>query len=175
MSPLPEPYLPAEPLSACRVAEAPAVLTAVVRKQGYPMYEMPALMDGTFSHLADALAEVGVTPIGPAFSLHHRAPVDTADLEVGFPVDRALEAPLMLESGLLVEASQLPAGRVGLISYVGGYGGLGEAWGRFTQSIGDSAEQMTYPFWEFYVTEPSPEADPATMRTDLVSLLEPRA
>ena len=31
-----------------------------------------------------------------------------------------------------------------------------------------------YPFWEFYVTPPAPDVNPATLRTDLFSLLEPR-
>ena len=28
-----------------------------------------------------------------------------------------------------------------------------------------------FPFWEVYVTEPSPDMDPATLRTDLVTLV----
>lgn len=174
MSTMPPPYDAAEPLSGCRVTEAPEVLTAVVSQQDYPMHAMPALMDGTFSHLAAALAEVGVHPIGPAFALHHRAPVSTADLEVGFPVDAPLTQTLTLPSGYEVTGSRIPAGRVGWTSHLGGYGGLAEAWGAFTAALGEAGEQMAHPFWEFYVTEPTPETDPATLRTDLFSLLEPR-
>ena len=74
----------------------------------------------------------------------------------------------------MVTGSVIPAGRVGWISHVGGYGGLAEKWGAFTEEIGESEEQMTYPFWEFYVTPPEPGINPATLRTDLFSLLEPR-
>lgn len=171
---MPSPYTPAEPLDSCTVLEVPEIPTAVVVRRDYPMYEMPSLMDGTFSHLGAALAEAGVSPIGAAVSLHHRRPVDTADLEVGFPIDRPLPGPITLPNGFEVVASVLPAGRAAMISHVGGYDGLAEAWGAFTEAVGDSGEQMTYPFWELYVTEPSPQADPATMRTDLVTLLEPR-
>ncbi|GAA1723158.1 GyrI-like domain-containing protein [Brachybacterium phenoliresistens] len=174
MTSMPAPYDSADPLPSCRIAQAPAVPTAVVRQEGFAMYDMPSLMDGTFSHLPQALAEAGIAPIGPAFSLHHRAPVDTADLEVGFPVDSPPSAPITLPSGFVVEASELPAGRVAMTSHIGGYGGLGEAWGRFTRSVGDRGEQMVHPFWELYVTAPTPDTDPATLRTDLVSLLEPR-
>src|SRR5690625_4471520 len=156
------------------VAQAPEVPTAVVSKRDFPMYEMNSLMDGTFSHLISALEEVGIQPIGPAFALHHRQPVSTADVEVGFPVDKPLTETLLLPSELEVTGSVLPAGRVGWISHIGGYGGLAEAWGAFTAEIGDSEEQMTHPFWEFYVTPPVPGVNPATLRTDLFSMLEPR-
>jgi hypothetical protein len=42
------------------------------------------------------------------------------------------------------------------------------------QAVTDSGNQPALPFWEIYVTEPSPEADPSTMRTDLVTLLAGR-
>jgi len=174
MSPMPHPYDAAEPAGSCRITEAPEIPTAVVVQRDFPMYDMPSLMDGTFSHLAEALAAEGIHPIGPAFSLHHRAPVATADLEVGLPVDAPLTSALELPSGYEVVGSVIPGGRVGWISHVGGYGGLAEKWGAFTEDLGESDEQMTYPFWEFYVTEPHPDMNPATLRTDLFTLLEPR-
>ena len=174
MTTMPHPYDAPEPARTCQVAEAPEIPTAVVVQHDFPMYDMPSLMDGVFSHLADALAAQGVRPIGPALALHHRAPVATADLEVGFPVDTPLTAELELPSGYTVVGSVIPGGRVGWISHVGGYGGLAEKWGAFTEDLGERSEQMTYPFWELYVTEPHPDMNPATLRTDLFSLLEPR-
>src|SRR5690625_7064391 len=82
MSSMPHPYGASEPVRECEVAQAPEVPTAVVSKRDFPMYEMNSLMDGTFSHLISALEEVGIQPIGPAFALHHRQPVSTADVEV---------------------------------------------------------------------------------------------
>lgn len=174
MTSMPHPYDSSEPASECRITEAPEIPTAVVVQHDFPMHSMPTLMDGTFAHLVAALGEVGLAPIGPAFSLHHRAPVATADLEVGFPIDAPLEQRLTLPSGYEVTGSVLPAGRIAWISHVGGYGGLAEKWGAFTEDVGESEEQMTYPFWEFYVTPPTPDTDPASLRTDLFSLLESR-
>lgn len=174
MSSMPYPYDVTEPATGCRVLQAPEVPTAVVAMSDFPMYEMSSLMDGTFAHLGEALERVGVRPIGPALALHHRMPVDTADLEVGFPVDAPLPEPLTLPSDLEVVASVLPSGRVGWISHVGGYGTLAETWGAFTEEIGELDEQMTFPFWELYVTVPTSDTDPATLRTDLFSTLEPR-
>ena len=94
MSSMPYPYDSAQPATECQVVKAPELPTAVVSKRDFPMYEMPTLMDGTFSHLVEVLEEAGLHPIGPAFALHHRAPVATADLEVGFPIDAPLTSTL---------------------------------------------------------------------------------
>src|SRR5699024_6407166 len=171
MSSMPPPYDAAEPAAECQVAQAPEVPTAVVSQRDFPMHEMTSLMDWTFSHLAEALEEVGIGLVGPAFALHPRAPVSTADLEGGFPVDTPPTRTLTPPSGFAVPGSGLPAGRVGWSSHIGGYGGLAEKWGAFTADSGESEEQRTSPFWEFYVTPPSPDVNPATLRTDLFSML----
>ena len=174
-STLPAPYDSAEPHAACRIVQAPAVPTAVVRRTGFPVSRMPKLMDAVFPHLVEALASAGVQAIGPAFALHHRFPVDDADLEVGVPVDRPLEEAIVLPSGVRVEGSQLPQGRVAIRSHLGGYGGLSETWGAMTEEIGDAGEQSRFPIWEFYVSNPAEVARPSELRTDLVTLLEERA
>ena len=152
------------------VLSVPEVPTAVVRATNHPMSEVASLFDGTFSALFPALAAAGVAPVGPAFSLHHRMPTDTSDLEVGIPIDRPLEAPIEA-GGVLIEPSSLPTGDVATRSYLGGYDGLGEAWGAFMASVVAAGRAPAFPFWEVYVTEPTPDADPATLRTDLYTAL----
>ena len=58
-------------------------------------------------------------------------------------------------------------GRVARTVHAGGYDGLGEAWGSL---IGWAAEQGLAPtgeMWEVYLTEPTPDGDPADNRTEL--------
>ncbi|MGY5766431.1 GyrI-like domain-containing protein [Brachybacterium sp. DNPG3] len=174
MTTMPQPYDEHEPFAEMHVAEVPEIPTAVVSRRSFPTSAMSQLMDACFSHLFRALAGAGVTPIGPAFALHHRMPVDTADVEIGVPLDRPLPETLTLPSGLEVTASVLPAGRAATISHIGGYDALAEKWGEFTEMVGESEEQMTFPFWELYVTPPTPQTNPATLRTDLYTMLEPR-
>ncbi|MCG7310272.1 GyrI-like domain-containing protein [Brachybacterium sp. ACRRE] len=169
---LPAPYDADAPVTELRIAEAPVVRTVVVSREDFPVFKLPQLMDGVFSHLAGALAERGIHPTGAAFALHHRFPVDTADLEVGFPVDGLLESPLELPSGFTAQASSLPTGRVAMLSHLGGYGALGDAWGAFMEAVGEAGEQSRFPIWELYVSNPAETKDPSTLRTDLFSLLE---
>ena len=69
------------PATAVEYVEVSAVPTVVVRARDYPMDQMPALFDSTFSAMFPALAQRGIAPAGPPFSLHHRIPDATADLE----------------------------------------------------------------------------------------------
>lgn len=166
-----ESYLQTTPLTEVEFLQVSAMNTVVHRAQDHPMLEMATVFDETFTALFPELAARDITPVGPALSLHHRMPTDTATFEVGIPVEPPLENVLTAENGVSLEPSTLPAGTIARISYLGPYEGLGEAWTAFMQAIAAHGKQPELPFWEVYVTEPSPEIDPATMRTDLYTLI----
>lgn len=161
-----------EPRAALELVDTAEVTTAVVTATGYPMAELRTLFDTAFSGLFPVLGQRGVHPAGPAFALYHRMPDDTVDIEVGVPIEVDLGDPAELEDGFTVEQSRIPAGRVAAISHLGGYDGLGQAWDEFMAAVERSGASPRLPFWEVYVTEPSPETDPATMRTDLFTFVE---
>ncbi len=163
-------YLTMEPRDEADYFDAPAIPTVVVRVTDHPMAQMPQFFDRAFAALFPALAEEGIEVAGPAFSLHSRMPTETADLEVGVPVVTPLTHDLEVGEVTLLP-STLPPGPVAVTSYHGGYEGLAGAWGDFMEAVGASGRSPDLPFWEVYVSEPSPEADPATLRTDLYTSL----
>lgn len=162
------PYFLSEAVSDAEFIEVEAFDTVVVNLTDYPMAQLPAAFDTTFAALFPVLGQHGITPVGPAFALYHRMPTDTATFEVGIPVDKPLADAVTTETGVVVEPSQLPAGNVARISYFGPYDAISDGWGAFMYGITAAGKEAELPFWEFYVTEPSPEIDPATLRTDLV-------
>jgi len=123
--------------------------------------ELPAFFDRSFATLPAVLAGQGVRPVGAAFARHERPVSDTADLEVGFPVDR----PVSAQDG--VRASTLPAGRVARYVHEGGFEGLPDAWQRLAEWIDARGLTPESGMWEVYLTEPSPDMDPADLRTEL--------
>lgn len=165
-------YLDSAPITITETLEVSAVPTVVVVYEDYAMANMNTAFDSAFQALFPAMAQAGVNPVGPPFSLYHRMPTDSVTFEVGVPVDRALDQELSTESGLTVKPSILPAGRIARFSHIGSFDGLGVAWAAFMEDIATSGNAPSLPFWEVYMTEPSPEADPATMRTDLYTLLQ---
>lgn len=126
-----------------------------------PAAEIAPFYDRAFSALPPALAAQGIAITGPAFGRYNAPPSDTFDLEAGFPVQGEIETDGD------VRASSLPGGRVARLVHEGSFDGLGESWGRLGAWIGEQGLTHGEVFWEVYVTEPSPDMDPADLRTDL--------
>lgn len=145
-----------------RLSEQP---TAVIRGR-VPMAELPAFFDRTFGTLAEWLGRHGIAPTGPAFARYAGPPAEVADLEVGFPVAS------VMETDGEVEPSTLPGGTVARAVHAGGYDGLGDSWAALAQWITDEGRVPGPVLWEVYVTEPSPDMDPADLRTELTWQLE---
>ena len=137
-----------------------AAVTAVVRGV-VPAPELPAFYDRAFGVLPRTVAAQGVTVVGPAFGLYHGLPGEHFDLEAGFPTDRAVQA----EGEVL--AGELPGGRVARSVHAGSFDGLGAAWQRLGEWITAQGLTPGGTFWEVYLTEPTPDMDPADLRTEL--------
>lgn len=141
-----------------------AVPTVVVRGT-VQMEDLPAFYDGAFGRIAEALGRQGVSPAGAAFGYYLSEPSETFELEAGFPT----AAPVTADGDVV--ASELPAGEVARGTHAGGYDGLGGSWEALVAWALEQGRTPAGRMWEVYVTEPSPEADPATMRTELNLLL----
>lgn len=172
------PMLGAEPVDGVRLLRAPAVPTAVVQATDVPMATIAGLFDAVFGKIFPVAFEQGLTPAGPAFALYTRltdGPDAAADVEIGFPLDGPLLEQVHDDAveidGLRLVASVIPAGEVAVTTHLGGFDGLGRAWGEFFGEIGAMGRAPGIPFWESYVTEPSPDMDPADLRTDLYCLV----
>ncbi|MEJ8280874.1 GyrI-like domain-containing protein [Pseudonocardia spirodelae] len=142
------------------IVDVPAVPTAVVRGT-VPTGELRSFFDRAFSVLPKAVTGQGVAITGPAFALYRGAPSDVAELEVGFPTDRPITA-----DGDVVPAA-LPAGRVARVVHAGSFDGLGDAWRRLGEWVAAQGLHGGEEFREAYLTEPSPDMDPADLRTEL--------
>ena len=111
--------------------------------------------------LGEAIAAQGVTVTGPAFRLYRGIPGQTMDLEVGFPTDRPIEPDGSAEPG------ERPGGRVARVIHAGPFDGLTGAWQALGARIAEQGLTPADTFWEIYLTEPSPDMDPADLRTEL--------
>jgi len=164
-------YFPDEPYEGVTTFDGRELHLAAVQVRDFALAEMPRLMDGTFPELFAALDDAGAVVCGPPLSLHSRLPTDTADLALGVPVTAALANELELSSGLRVVATPCPAGPVAATSYLGGYDGLGEAWGAFMGAVAADGHTPGTTFFEAYVSNPAETPDSSKLRTDLVIFL----
>lgn len=147
------------------VIETEPVGSVVVRGR-IPVDELRDFFDTSFGRIGQACAQQGIVPTGAAFARYHGEPAEVVDLEVGLPTD----SPVRAEGG--VEPGSLPAGQVVTTTHHGGYDGLPAAWQRLVDWFASEGRKPTEELWEVYVTEPGPEVDPATLRTDLFWRIE---
>ena len=149
------------PSAAAELIDTRETPTAVIRGV-VPVTQLADFFDRSFGAVAAFTSKQNVEIIGPAFALYHSAPSDAADLEVGFPTAQRVEPA----DG--VEAGSLPAGRAARLVHHGGYDALGSSWGQLERWMREQGLEPAPSFWEVYVTEPSPDMDPADLRTELV-------
>lgn len=157
-------------LSPVQVIDFPGFPTAVVRGTAEPTADMHAFMDAAFTALGAAIARGELHPAGPAFARYEgdvRLGLGAhVDLEVGFPLEAPLPAPLGGE-GVQVQPSALPACRLAIARHTGPYEGLPQAWPEFLAQVQELGLEPADLFWEAYDTPPGPDVDPATLVTGL--------
>ena len=123
--------------------------------------EISHVMGPAIAEIMSTLAAQGVALAGPCFSYHWKRPTDTFDFEVGFPVDKPITPVGRVGMG------QLPAASIVRTIYTGGYEGLASAWGEFCAWIETEGLTPQDSLWEYYLSGPESNPDPATWRTEL--------
>ena len=153
-----------EPLTEPTLITLEACPSAVVKHSGVTMADLRPLFDNGFA----AIATSGAAITGPAFAIYRGEPAGRFDLELGFPVSEPLAVPVAGE--VTVEPSQPPAGRALAVSHLGAYDELPASWSRLGEEASRRGLEPT-GWYEVYVTEPTPEVDPSTLRSDLFLLV----
>ncbi len=138
-----------------------SVRTAVVRGT-VPVEGLRDFLDHSFRALDAAISRQGIGIVGPAFGVFPGPLGTRTDLEVGFSVDGDVEP-----DGEVVPGS-LPGGTAGRLTHLGGFEGLPASWNRLEAWMRAQGLSPAEAHWEFYVTQPSPDMDPAELRTELV-------
>lgn len=157
------PPLAATPYSAITYEQLENELLAVIRHENITIADVATLFDPAFQALGQAIVAGLFIPVGPPFAVYYGDPMATFDLEIGFPAQSVPTQDIPTAAGT-IHASALPAGRAAIVSHIGSYEGLGEAWGTLASNV----EGTPSGVWiEAYVSDPT--STPADqMRTDLI-------
>jgi effector-binding domain-containing protein len=126
-----------------------------------PRDQIKQVMDAGFVELFAAVAEQGLTPVGPPFAHHLKMDPTMFDFELGVPVAGPVTAVGRVAPG------GLPTATVARTVFHGNYDGLGAAWGEFGNWIAAEGHTPAPDLWEVYTTGPETSPDPADWRTEL--------
>ncbi|GMA31539.1 GyrI-like domain-containing protein [Litorihabitans aurantiacus] len=165
MGSTPQPADPQDPELVELEATAAVVVRGVVATA-----DLENFFDRAFATLARELERRGLTPSGHAIAYSSRPPAETSDLAVGFPVASRLDERGEVGAGSdgEITALTLPGGRAAVVVHAGGYDSLAQAWDDLERWIREQGLTPALQSWEVYLTEPTPDGDPADNRTRLV-------
>lgn len=147
-----------------RVRRGEEVVVAAVRED-VPLDQMTSFFDRAFHQVMEAVSRQGLAPVSAPVGIYFGMPDTTADIAAGFPVDPSFtdEAP--------VHRIVLPAARIAEIVHVGSYDTLSTTYERLAAWMEEQNLSPRELMWETYETEPTPEADPSSMRTRITWLV----
>lgn len=138
-----------------------AQVTAVSRAT-LTVAELGPWLGRTYAAIAGLLAARRAGPAGPPFARFHMLGDGRFDVEAGFPASRPIEG-----NGD-VQPSELPGGQVAVTIYIGPYDQMEPAYKALASWVGEHGGELAGDAWEFYLSDPSAEPDPATWRTEIV-------
>jgi effector-binding domain-containing protein len=148
---------------------APQPAVAVRVRQPMAVVDVGALVDRHLPGLAARMPALGLAVEGPPYVRYRDWGDETADLELGFPVDAEAASLPLLDACRDGEPgrSSLPGGPCAVIVHVGPYRELPASWGRLEAWIWDQGLAPAGPPWESYLDNPGLVA-PGAVRTEVI-------
>lgn len=144
-----------------RLVQRPEQPTAVVREK-VPMNELPEFFGRAFGAVMAAVQNQGVQLAGPPFGRYLSMPTETVDVEAGFPVSAPFTASAEVAAGTL------PACQAFEATHTGPYDTLGITYDAIQERMKEQGFSPADSMWEYYLSDPATEPDPATWKTLVV-------
>ena len=147
-------------IKAAQLTEQP---TAVVRET-VPLNALRGFFDRAFGAIRGVAEEQHAQLAGPPFALYHGRPTDVVDVEVGFP----LAAPVSGGADSTVSPGVLPSGLAYEALHIGPYESLQQTYTAILARMRTDGVSPAEAMWEYYLTDPGAEPDPAKWQTLVV-------
>jgi effector-binding domain-containing protein len=141
-----------------RVTTVEPQQAAVVRAQ-VPLEEIRAVFDRGFGEVVRVTREQGIAITGPPFGFYPRAPAETVEVAVGFPVS----GPVTPDGD--VTPFELPGGRIVTGIHVGPYERLEMSYNKLAEWAAAEGHSLAAQMWESYLTDPRAEPNPEAWQT----------
>jgi effector-binding domain-containing protein len=143
----------------CELFEIPQTPLLSIRTYS-AVQDLPGLIGSSYGAIMQHLAELGEEIAGEPFVIYYNLDMQNLDVEIGFPVAKALPG-----KGL-IQPSVLPAGPAARALYTGPYTEMAPAYETLTKFIADNGCEPTGTAIEYYLN--GPETPPEKLETRIV-------
>lgn len=113
-----------------------------------PIQGLPRLMGESYGKISRYLAELGEQPAGAPFAGYYNMDMQNLDVEIGFPVARALPGKDQ------IQAAEIPGGKLGYALHTGRYADIAPAYDALTEFVKEQGFVPTGVSYEFYLNDP---------------------
>lgn len=144
----------------CEIKEKDPQPTLSIRART-PIQGLPQLLGESYGKIAAYLAELGEEPAGAPFTAYYNMDMHDLDVEVGFPVTKAIQGQGE------IQANQVPGGKLGYALHTGRYGDIAPAYDALTQYVKEQGYEPTGVSYEFYLNDPD-ETPQEQLETQIV-------
>ncbi len=141
----------------CKIESRPAQPTVSVRTRT-PVSELPGVIGPLYGRIMAYVGEMGAAPTGAPFVAYYNMDMADLDIEVGFPVDRALPSRGDLSGSVLA------SGDYATCMHIGPYDQVGPAYTALTEFVQQLGRTPTGVAYEFYYNSPQ-ETPPEQLQT----------
>ena len=141
----------------CQIETRPEQHIVTVRTRT-PVSELPVVIGPLYGRIMAYVGEMGAAPTGAPFVAYYNMDMADLDIEVGFPVDRALPSRGDLAAGVL------DAGDYGTCMHIGPYDQVGPAYSALTEFVQQQGRTPTGVAYEFYFNSPQ-DTPPEQLQT----------
>ena len=120
---------------------------------------LPQEMGRVFGMIAGYLGEMGEYPAGAPYAAYYNMDMQDLDVEIGFPVARALPGKGDITPG------QIPGGKAATCMHIGPYGDVDAAYDALKAYMEAEGYEPGGPPYEMYLNDPGevPEAELQTL------------
>jgi len=123
-------------------------LVMVVR-QITTVQKLPECIGQCIMHIAQYLDEMGEPPAGAPFVAYHNMDMEALDVEIGFPVARALVGRGGIQPGMIAECDAATC------LYTGSYPNMAPAYEELNRRMVEKGREATGVAYEFYLNSPA--------------------
>ncbi len=133
--------------------------TASIRRRT-SLNQLPDLIRKSYEDISKHLIKTGGVCSGAPFAIYYNMDVNNIDVELGFPVEKAIS-----EKSEIIN-SQIPAGKVLQFTHIGPYNELEKTYGNAMKWIKENNISTTGTICEFYLNDPA-STPPSDLETEI--------